>query len=197
MNKQSHKIPSDTESDRRLRGFLLTATSLMAGFCVAVFAQFGTGATPDQLHEHIDRYKILWPQGWQFFTGLSENERIVAYAMSPDGAGMASLTQRQTWDERLWGLDRVGEANAFEAVQIGRKIPEIYWQTCYESNPVDCMSGLDESKSYTMRNPSGLRAFCGRVMIGTARPAPLYARSLPVSPMRMTHAAIVNLSCAS
>src|SRR5689334_4140324 len=90
MPEGEARSAGERDSDRH--GFALTLTLLLPGLGVALLAQFGTDW--GWLHARLDSYRVLWPQTWDFFTGLAHNDALVAYRVGQHGELRFLETQR-------------------------------------------------------------------------------------------------------
>jgi sporulation delaying protein SdpA len=181
---------------RRTRGFAVTATIFLASILIGTVTQLAPALFSEE-QWGLDGYQIIWPQRWEFFTNLTGRQYIVAYKVLPSEMTMTPITQRQVWDEGLGGLNRVDAAKALGTAQLARDIPDQFWQTCSESDPTGCSRQLNMTKSYQVKNFSGLRSLCGKVVLAVENGTLVTPRGFSEEPQGVHRMAVVDLTCAN
>jgi hypothetical protein len=186
----------DQETEHAHRGFGLTLAILLASLMISMVAQWGGSAAPHLVGDRLGAYRVLWPQGWAFFTDLGEKSVLMAYSVSPDGMDLTVETQRQEWSDFTWGLNRAGDSAALEITQLAREIPDRYWRTCKVDNPAECGPFPPTSAKLTLKNLSTAPTLCGPTVIAIDQPNFSLSGNLPSSPRLVGRVTLVNLTCA-
>ncbi|MFD6072309.1 hypothetical protein [Amycolatopsis lurida] len=160
---------------------------------IACVAQFGVAGVPAELRDRLDAYRVLWPQEWDFFTGLDKHS-VVAYQVGDDGR-LSRLHERQIWDRQFAGLNREYDLYTNETWQIARRVPDRYWQTCGRAGEARCEKVPDLAAVYRMENQSGHPRLCGRSVIGVESTLPSAGGRAPDGPLVARRVVIVDLRC--
>jgi hypothetical protein len=179
--------------DRGFQGFMVTLVVLGFSFVIACLAQFDVVGVPVELRARLDTYRVLWPQEWDFFTGL-DRDSVVAYRTGDDGR-LSRLHERQVWDRQLAGLNREYDLYTNETWQIARRIPDRYWQACGQAGEARCERVPDLALVYRMENLSKHPRLCGRSVIGLERTLPSVGGRAPDGPLVAHRVVAVDLRC--
>jgi hypothetical protein len=183
--------PGD-EGEQSARSFAATLALLVASLVIACATQV-TGNIEIEQRSRV--YTVLWPQGWVFFTDLGTKAVLAAYRTEAGHERFLPESQRQHWSDRRWGLDRVGEPQAWEITKIAEQIPQAGWHRCDAATVEGCRSLLTDPAPHPMTNWSSAPSLCGRTVITVAHPITQDGRDLPASPRRIHAVAEVELAC--
>ncbi|WP_146231903.1 hypothetical protein [Lentzea atacamensis] len=159
----------------------MTALVLAAGFVLGWLAELGVPG--------LRGFGIMWPQRWDFFTGMSHNS-VVPYRFVGEEKALAPL------DEIGWnGLGRAAETRVVQAWQFARLVPDDHWHACGRSNPLDCGLDLDAADIYRMWTGSPDSLLCGKLALSLERTEVTPVGKLPAVPRTVYRIALVDLSC--
>ena len=154
--------PADDAVARHDRYFWMTATVLLSSLLIALAVQFPTGTGPIGGRGVKSPYATVWPQRWTFFTQLTERPTVVLYKM--DGTHLR-WPARPSEEERLWGLNRIGETEYIFGSWLAAQVSESDWRTCRGPDPADCVSDQEQSKVPQLTGVTAPDAWCGRVAV--------------------------------
>ena len=147
------------------------ACLLVAGWTVfAVYSvHAGMPETAIQLpFEDRNFIRTFTPQGWAFFTRDPREERFSVYG-NDDDAWRPLLAMPLASAENMFGLSRVGRANAVEYGMLYADIPAETWTECRGSHAA-CLDQLQTSA--TLDNAAPVPAICGDVGVVVQPPVP-------------------------
>ncbi|MGW4063509.1 hypothetical protein ACWEGE_34840 [Amycolatopsis sp. NPDC004747] len=188
------RVAEGGETERGLRGFLLTAVVLVFSFAVSCFVQFGGGPVFGDLRARLGAYQVVWPQEWVFFTGNLDKDTVVAYQAGADGH-LGRRFERQVWDGQRGGLDRGIDVATSEAWDIARRIPDRYWQSCGNTPEARCERLPDPALVFPLKALSAQPRLCGALVLALEHVVPSGAGRLPDGPWLPRRAAAVNVRC--
>ncbi|MDX8146947.1 hypothetical protein SK854_32865 [Lentzea sp. BCCO 10_0061] len=173
--------PRDVESAGTARGLAFAAIVLAAGFTFGLLAQLGVPG--------LGGFATIWPQRWEFFTGL-DRPSVVPYRLAGPGLPLSS------WEmQGNGGLSRTAEIGNLQARKLAERVPEAYWQTCVRENAVDCGLDLDPDVAHRMKNQMAGLQLCGRVALAAEWTDVPPAGKLPAPPRRVHRIAVVEFEC--
>ncbi|WP_456248146.1 SdpA family antimicrobial peptide system protein [Longispora urticae] len=175
------------------RGFRLTAGMLLTCLIVGLVTQLPLGVAPSWLEAQRGTYRLIWPQGWGFFSAAATMEVTVAYRASSDGSLMEMATQPGAAPENLWGLDRRGYSQLLEVYDLARQIPGNRWAACNDERA--CVAERRSTTPLTVRNRSRLPTVCGVVaLVGERLDAQgtYSGRDMPRRPVRTV---VLRVTC--
>lgn len=175
------------EGEQSRRGFATTLALLVVSLAIACATQVSGNV---ELERRSAVYTVLWPQGWNFFTDLGTKSVLSAYRAD---SGFRSQTQRQSWSDRQWGLNRSGEAAAWEITELAGQIPQAVWRRCDAVTVDGCES--QRSTPYALTNWSSAPTLCGPLVITVEHPNFPVGATMPAEPRRIYVVAEVEVAC--
>ncbi len=193
LARRRREIDDDAGEQSR-RSFATTLTLLVVTLVIACVTQLG--GNPD-LTRQSGAYGVLWPQGWAFFTGVGTKDQLSAYRIDPDNGELVALTQRVSWSDRQWGLERSGEPQAWEISDLAKQVPQDDWSPCAATTAAACLAAAPKPTPPTLTNWSAAPTLCGPTVIAIEHPSYPVGASLPSSPRHIYAATEVNLTCRS
>jgi hypothetical protein len=180
------------EGEQSRRSFATTLTLLALSLAIACVTQVGGNV---ELEKRSTVYTLFWPQGWNFFTDLGTNTVLSAYRTDPVGDRFVLETQRQDWSDRRWGLNRSGEAAAWEITKLAGQIPQAAWRRCDAATVDGCKSLLAGSAPPPLTNRASAPTLCGRTVFAVERSNYPVGATLPSSPRRIAVVTEVDVTC--
>ncbi|MEV5716999.1 hypothetical protein AB0L41_24160 [Amycolatopsis mediterranei] len=194
LSRRRRSGTGEDETERGLRGFLLTATVLVFSFAVSCFVQFGGGPVFDGMRARFGAYQVVWPQEWVFFTGNLDKDTVVVYRAGPDGR-LGRRFEREVWDDQRGGLDRARTGDSSAAVDIARRIPDRYWQSCGKTVEARCEQLPDPVLVFRMNALSRQPRLCGALVLALEHVTPSGSGRLPDGPWVPYRVAAVDVRC--
>lgn len=179
-----------------LQGLLFTGSLLAVLLSVTFGSQLPAGAAPGWLRNEY-AYRMVWPQGWFFYSRVTRESKPVFYDLGPSGDIIRLRTAPQGVRAQLWGVRRGGGAEMVTAGELAAEVPPEYWTNCGGAYVSACLAGVRGHSDYPFSGVAGRSTFCGRYLIAVERPAAWSRDAGPAVPSRrVERAAVVTISCA-
>lgn len=194
-DKPPDTVP-DADVERTERWFLVTAALLATSFAIACVAQLGVGGA-SEADRLLDPYRVVWPQGWSFFTPVDQDVLMV-YRMRADDV-LVPVRERRFTDFLLGGVSGVSrrdDARSSELRTVALRVPESYWHECGRVVGDRCERPLT-GPIYHADSPVAHPELCGTLAIAVERFDEAVPRHLEPLPRRVHRIVVVDLRCPS
>jgi hypothetical protein len=114
-----------------------------------------------------------------------------------DGSAGPTYTEwtRNAVTDRLGGLDRSGDAQAYQIRQLANEVPDSYWQQCDSAQPSGCRLHTDDTHHFRLSNDAKGSVWCGRLAIAMEHPVRVELSGLGSKPWTIYRVALVDAVC--
>jgi hypothetical protein len=111
---------------------------------------------------------VVWPQGWSFFDGVSEQSEVVVYRVGGEN-DPSPVTSLQMSARGGWGWGRTAILQVVETQEMVLQIPADAWLICGPGTPTACLLKA-AARRFAVTSKVADPTLCGALILSEEMP---------------------------